>query len=105
MKAVVQPMPGVQPGPELVEELIAFCGEHLSRQKVPARSTSRTSCRACPPASSTSAYCAIGIGLTTRAGSSETGSLSSINRGRTGQILETGSLGIRPPGCSDASGH
>jgi long-chain acyl-CoA synthetase len=35
VKAVVQPMPGVQPGPELAEELIAFCGEHLSRQKVP----------------------------------------------------------------------
>ena len=35
VKAVVQPMPGVQPGPELVEELITFCGEHLSRQKVP----------------------------------------------------------------------
>ena len=35
VKAVVQPMPGVQPGPELVEELIAFCGAHLSRQKVP----------------------------------------------------------------------
>jgi long-chain acyl-CoA synthetase len=35
VKAVVQPMPGVQPGQKLVEELIAFCGEHLSRQKVP----------------------------------------------------------------------
>ena len=35
VKAVVEPMPGVQRGPELVEELIAFCGEHLSRQKVP----------------------------------------------------------------------
>jgi long-chain acyl-CoA synthetase len=35
VKAVVQPMPGVQPGPELIEELIAFCGDHLSRQKVP----------------------------------------------------------------------
>ncbi|HYO04022.1 MAG TPA: AMP-binding protein [Mycobacterium sp.] len=35
VKAVVQPMPGVQPGPELADELLAFCGEHLSRQKVP----------------------------------------------------------------------
>jgi len=35
VKAVVQPMPGVAPGPELADELIAFCGEHLSRQKVP----------------------------------------------------------------------
>ena len=35
VKAVVQPMPGVEPGPELAEELIAFCGQSLSRQKVP----------------------------------------------------------------------
>jgi long-chain acyl-CoA synthetase len=35
VKAVVQPMPDVQPGPELCDELITFCGQHLSRQKVP----------------------------------------------------------------------
>jgi len=35
VKAVVQPMPGVAPGPELEQELIAFCGQSLSRQKVP----------------------------------------------------------------------
>ncbi len=35
VKAVVQPMPGIEPGPALAEELIAFCGQHLSRQKVP----------------------------------------------------------------------
>jgi len=35
VKAVVQPMPGIEPGPALVEELIAFCGRSLSRQKVP----------------------------------------------------------------------
>jgi len=35
VKAVVQPMPGVTPGPALAEELIAFCGQSLSRQKVP----------------------------------------------------------------------
>ena len=35
VKAVVQPMPGVEPGPELASELIAFCQEHLSRQKCP----------------------------------------------------------------------
>lgn len=35
MKAVVQPMPGVTPGPVLADDLIAFCVEHLSRQKVP----------------------------------------------------------------------
>ena len=35
VKAVVQPMSGVLPGPELAEELIAFCAASLSRQKVP----------------------------------------------------------------------
>jgi long-chain acyl-CoA synthetase len=35
VKAVVQPMPGVLPGPELAEELIAFCSQSLARQKVP----------------------------------------------------------------------
>jgi long-chain acyl-CoA synthetase len=35
VKAVVQPMPGVSPGPELADELIQFCGQSLSRQKVP----------------------------------------------------------------------
>jgi len=35
VKAVVQLMPGVSAGPETVEELLAFCGKHLARQKVP----------------------------------------------------------------------
>jgi long-chain acyl-CoA synthetase len=35
VKAVVQPMPGVEPTPELAAELLAFCHEHLSRQKCP----------------------------------------------------------------------
>ena len=35
VKAVVQPMPGIRPGPELAEELILFCSKSLSRQKVP----------------------------------------------------------------------
>jgi long-chain acyl-CoA synthetase len=35
VKAVVQPMPGIVPGEALAEELIAFCGQSLSRQKVP----------------------------------------------------------------------
>ena len=35
VKAVVQPMPGVLPGPDLAEELIAYCSQSLSRQKVP----------------------------------------------------------------------
>jgi long-chain acyl-CoA synthetase len=35
VKAVVQLMPEVQPSPQVAEELIAFCGQHLARQKVP----------------------------------------------------------------------
>ena len=35
VKAVVQPMPGVEPCQELADELIAFCTHSLSRQKVP----------------------------------------------------------------------
>ena len=34
VKAVVQPMPGISPGPDLVE-LMLFCSQSLSRQKVP----------------------------------------------------------------------
>jgi len=35
VKAVVQPMPDVEPGPELEAELIGFCREHLARMKCP----------------------------------------------------------------------
>ena len=35
VKAVVQAMPGVETGPDLERELIAFCGQHLARQKCP----------------------------------------------------------------------
>ena len=35
VKAVVQLMPDVPPGPQTAEELLAFCGRHLARQKVP----------------------------------------------------------------------
>lgn len=35
VKAVIQPMPGVEPGPELEAELIAFCQANLSKQKCP----------------------------------------------------------------------
>jgi len=35
VKAVVQLMPGIDPVPATAEELIAFCAQHLSRQKVP----------------------------------------------------------------------
>jgi long-chain acyl-CoA synthetase len=35
VKAVIQPMPGVEPDDALTEELLAFCRQHLARQKVP----------------------------------------------------------------------
>ena len=35
VKAAVQLMPGIAPGPDIAEELIAFCSQHLSRQKCP----------------------------------------------------------------------
>lgn len=35
VKAVIQLMPGIEPGPAMAAELIGFCGEHLARQKVP----------------------------------------------------------------------
>ena len=35
VKAVVQPMPGIRPCAELADELISFCSQSLSRQKVP----------------------------------------------------------------------
>jgi len=35
VKAVVQLMPEIDPSPAVAEELIAFCGQHLARQKVP----------------------------------------------------------------------
>ena len=55
VKAVVQAMPGAEPGPALEQELIAFCGEHLARAEVPALGRFRApSCRGCRPASSTS---------------------------------------------------
>lgn len=35
VKAVVQPAPGIEPGPELERELIEFCQTNLSKQKSP----------------------------------------------------------------------
>src|SRR5690606_32196381 len=35
VKAVVQPMPGIVPGPELEAELIAFCRQNLASIKCP----------------------------------------------------------------------
>jgi len=35
VKAVVQPAPGVTAGPELAQEIIAFCRDHLSHYKCP----------------------------------------------------------------------
>jgi long-chain acyl-CoA synthetase len=35
VKAVVQPMPGIEPGPELERELLAFCRDNLAHFKCP----------------------------------------------------------------------
>ena len=35
VKAVVQPAPGVEPGPELAAEMLAFCRQHLAGYKCP----------------------------------------------------------------------
>ncbi len=35
VKAAIQLMPGIDPGPDIAAELIAFCGHHLARYKVP----------------------------------------------------------------------
>jgi long-chain acyl-CoA synthetase len=35
VKAAIQLVPGVDPSPTVADELIAFCGEHLARQKIP----------------------------------------------------------------------
>ena len=35
VKAAVQLMPGIAPGPEITEELLAFCAQHLAWQKCP----------------------------------------------------------------------
>ncbi|HEY1653204.1 MAG TPA: acyl-CoA synthetase [Acidimicrobiales bacterium] len=35
VKAVVQPAPGITPGPALEEEILAFCRDHLSHYKCP----------------------------------------------------------------------
>jgi long-chain acyl-CoA synthetase len=35
VKAAIQLMPGIAPGPKIAEELMAFCAEHLARQKCP----------------------------------------------------------------------
>ena len=35
VKAAIQLMPGIEPGPDIAAELLAFCAEHLARQKCP----------------------------------------------------------------------
>jgi len=35
VKAVIEPAPGVDPGPELADEILAFCGDKLARFKTP----------------------------------------------------------------------
>ena len=72
VKAVVQPRDMADAGPALAEELMAYCrAAPLGASSARAASTSRPSCRAIPPASSTSACCATATGRGARAGSSE----------------------------------
>ena len=74
VKAVVQPMPGILPGPDLAEELMLFCSGALSRlRRCRARSTSRPSCRGCPPANSTNGCCGTATGATRNPGLCESG--------------------------------
>jgi long-chain acyl-CoA synthetase len=81
VKAVVQLMPGIEPGPEVEQELIAFCHQHLSARSSRAAWTSRTSSRACPPASSTSGCCGTATGATTSPASSDpAGVLTELSR-------------------------
>jgi len=35
VKAVIEPAPGVDPGPELADEILTFCGDKLARFKTP----------------------------------------------------------------------
>jgi long-chain acyl-CoA synthetase len=35
VKAVIEPLPGVAPSPELAQELLAFCNQHLAHMKCP----------------------------------------------------------------------
>jgi len=35
VKAVIQLMPGIERGQAIVDELLAYCGQHLARQKIP----------------------------------------------------------------------
>jgi long-chain acyl-CoA synthetase len=35
VKAAIQLMPGIKPGPQITEELMTFCSQHLARQKCP----------------------------------------------------------------------
>src|SRR5207247_1374309 len=62
IKAVVQPAPGAEPGPELTADLLAFLGGRLARFKLPRASTTCPSCRATRTASSTNAASATPTG-------------------------------------------
>ena len=69
VKAAVQLMPGVEPGPEITPTNCSHSARSTWRARnVRARSISKPSCRACRPASSTSACCATAIGPDTRRG-------------------------------------
>ena len=71
VKAVVQLMPGVEPGPEVERELIEFCRQHLAAFKCPRSVDFQDELPACRPASCTSASSATGTGATAPPASSD----------------------------------
>jgi long-chain acyl-CoA synthetase len=71
VKAVVQPMPEVAQTTELADELLAFCGEHLSRQKVPRSIDFTDELPRLPTGKLYKRLLATGTGVTTRPGSSD----------------------------------
>ena len=64
VKAVVQPMPGVMPCSDLAEELIQFCSQSLSRQKVPRSIDFETELPRLPTGKLYKDCCATAIGAT-----------------------------------------
>ena len=70
VKAVIQPMPGIEPGPELERRADRVLPGAPVQAEVPARrSTSRSSSPGCPPASCTRRRCATATGARARAAS------------------------------------
>lgn len=68
VKAVIQLMPGNEPGQAMADELIAFCAKHLSRQKVPRSIDFENELPRLPTGKLYKRCCATATGATGRAG-------------------------------------